>query len=226
MTKKVLVTGSAGFIGFHLVKALLENGFDVVGIDSLNDYYDPELKLARLENLNDFVKEQSLSAFYYFEKVDISDDESLKKVFQGNAFNIVINLAAQAGVRYSIENPKAYINSNIVGFANILECCRHAKIENLIYASSSSVYGMNAKQPFNELDRTDFPVSVYAATKKANELLAHSYSHLFGFSCVGLRFFTVYGPFGRPDMAYYSFTAAIDEGRACLLYTSPSPRDS
>jgi len=218
VTKKVLVTGSAGFIGFHLVKALLENGFDVVGIDSLNDYYDPELKLARLENLNDFVKEQSLSAFYYFEKVDISDDESLKKVFQDNAFNIVINLAAQAGVRYSIENPKAYINSNIVGFANILECCRHAKIENLIYASSSSVYGMNAKQPFNELDRTDFPVSVYAATKKANELLAHSYSHLFGFSCVGLRFFTVYGPFGRPDMAYYSFTAAIDEGRSINIF--------
>lgn len=218
MIKKVLVTGSAGFIGFHLVKALLNNGFEVVGIDNLNDYYDPKLKLERLENLNHFIQVQGLHDCYNFERVDISNDESLNKLFQDNNFNIVINLAAQAGVRYSLENPKAYIDSNIVGFANLLECCRQAKIGNLIYASSSSVYGMNAKQPFSELDVTDFPVSLYAATKKANELLAHCYSHLYGFSCVGLRFFTVYGPFGRPDMAYYTFTKAIDEGRSIDIF--------
>ena len=210
---KILVTGAAGFIGFHLSKALLHEGFKVVGIDNLNDYYDPQLKTDRLDNLDAFVKDNNLTGCYHFVKLDIADDKKLSQLFQEHNFNIVINLAAQAGVRYSLENPKAYIDSNLVGFANILECCRHGKIEHLMFASSSSVYGMNVKQPFSADDNTDFPISLYAATKKANELLAHSYSHLFNFPCTGLRFFTVYGPYGRPDMAYYSFTKAIDEGR-------------
>ena len=211
--KKILVTGSAGFIGFHLVKSLLESGYDVVGIDNLNDYYDPQLKLDRLENLNAFVSEKNLQASYQFTKLDISDEYALKDLFNQHDFDIVVNLAAQAGVRYSLENPNAYIVSNLVGYANILECCRHASIEHFIFASSSSVYGMNTKQPFSTSDNTDFPISLYAATKKSNELLAHSYSHLFQLPCTGLRFFTVYGPYGRPDMAYYSFTKAIHEGR-------------
>ena len=211
--KKILVTGSAGFIGFHLVKGLLESGYDVVGIDNLNDYYDPQLKLDRLENLNAFVSEKNLQASYQFTKLDISDEYALKDLFNEYHFDIVVNLAAQAGVRYSLENPNAYIVSNLIGYANILECCRHASIEHFIFASSSSVYGMNTKQPFSTSDNTDFPISLYAATKKSNELLAHSYSHLFQLPCTGLRFFTVYGPYGRPDMAYYSFTKAIHEGR-------------
>jgi len=211
--KKVLVTGSAGFIGFHLAKGLLELGFDVVGIDNLNDYYDPQLKLDRLENLNAFVSEKNLQDSYQFTKLDISDECAIKGLFNQHNFDIVVNLAAQAGVRYSLENPKAYIVSNLVGYANILECCRHASIEHFIFASSSSVYGMNTKQPFSTSDNTDFPVSLYAATKKSNELLAYSYSHLYQMPCTGLRFFTVYGPYGRPDMAYYSFTKAINEGR-------------
>jgi UDP-glucuronate 4-epimerase len=216
--KKILVTGSAGFIGFHLAKGLLELGFDVVGIDNINDYYDPQLKLDRLENLNTFVSEKSLQDSYQFTKLDISDESALKDLFNQHDFDIVVNLAAQAGVRYSLENPNAYIVSNLVGYANILECCRHASIEHFIFASSSSVYGMNTKQPFSTSDNTDFPISLYAATKKSNELLAHSYSHLFQLPCTGLRFFTVYGPYGRPDMAYYSFTKAIHEGRSIDIF--------
>lgn len=216
--KKILVTGSAGFIGFHLAKGLLESGFDVVGIDNLNDYYDSQLKLDRLENLNAFVSEKNLQDSYQFTKLDISDEYALKDLFNQHDFDIVVNLAAQAGVRYSLENPNAYIMSNLVGYANILECCRHASIEHFIFASSSSVYGMNTKQPFSTSDNTDFPISLYAATKKSNELLAHSYSHLFQLPCTGLRFFTVYGPYGRPDMAYYSFTKAIHEGRSIDVF--------
>ncbi len=216
--KKILVTGSAGFIGFHLAKGLLESGFDVVGIDNLNDYYDPQLKLDRLENLNAFVAEKNLQDSYQFTKLDISDEYALKDLFKQHDFDIVVNLAAQAGVRYSLENPNAYIVSNLVGYANILECCRHTSIEHFIFASSSSVYGMNTKQPFSTSDNTDFPISLYAATKKSNELLAHSYSHLFQLPCTGLRFFTVYGPYGRPDMAYFSFTKAIYEGRSIDVF--------
>ena len=210
--KKILVTGSAGFIGFHLTKSLLNRGFSVVGIDNLNDYYDPQLKQDRLDSLAEFVQQSDLTGSYEFLKIDISDDYALKTLFNDFDFNIVINLAAQAGVRYSLDNPKAYVNSNLVGFSNILECCRLSKIEHLMFASSSSVYGMNIKQPFSASDNTDFPISLYAATKKSNEVLAHSYSHLFNIPCTGLRFFTVYGPYGRPDMAYYSFTKAINEG--------------
>ena len=220
MDKKVLVTGSAGFIGFHLVKALLAAGYDVVGIDNLNDYYDPRLKQDRLNNLDEFVKHRELSSRYEFIRLDISDHAALGQLFENFQFHIVVNLAAQAGVRYSLENPRAYINSNLVGFANILECCRDTKIEHLLFASSSSVYGMNIKQPFSVLDNTDFPVSLYAATKKSNELLAHSYSHLFNIPCTGLRFFTVYGPFGRPDMAYYSFTKSIDNDVSIDIYNN------
>jgi UDP-glucuronate 4-epimerase len=164
--KKILVTGSAGFIGFHLAKGLLKSGFDVVGVDNLNDYYDPQLKLDRLENLNAFVSEQNFQDSYQFTKLDISDQYALKDIFNQHDFDIVVNLAAQAGVRYSLENPNAYIVSNLVGYANILECCRHANIEHFIFASSSSVYGMNTKQPFSTSDNTDFPISLYAATKK------------------------------------------------------------
>jgi len=216
--KKILVTGSAGFIGFHLAKGLLESGFDVVGIDNLNDYYDQQLKLDRLDNLNAFVSEKNLQDSYQFTLLDISDEYALKDLFNKHDFHIVVNLAAQAGVRYSLENPKAYIMSNLAGYANILECCRHASIEHFIFASSSSVYGMNIKQPFSTSDNTDFPISLYAATKKSNELMAHSYSHLFQLPCTGLRFFTVYGPYGRPDMAYYSFTKAIHEGRSIDVF--------
>lgn len=215
---KVLVTGSAGFIGFHLVKALLRNNHEVVGIDNINDYYDPQLKLSRLENIKQFIVDEGLSDSYQFIKLDISDQNALDLLFQEHKFEIVINLAAQAGVRYSIENPRAYVDSNLVGFANILECCRHAKIKHLIFASSSSVYGMNTKQPFSTTDNTDHPISLYAATKKSNELLAYSYSHLFRIPCTGLRFFTVYGPYGRPDMAYYKFTKAIYEGQEIDVY--------
>jgi len=212
MKRNILVTGSAGFIGFHLTKSLLEKGFSVVGVDNLNDYYDPQLKQNRLDYLNNFVKDRDISGHYDFLKLDISDDKALDTLFSKFHFNIVINLAAQAGVRYSIENPKAYINSNLVGFSNILECCRQGKVDHLMFASSSSVYGMNVSQPFSVSDNTDFPISLYAATKKSNELLAHSYSHLYNIPCTGLRFFTVYGPYGRPDMAYYSFSKAISEG--------------
>jgi len=213
MKKTVLVTGSAGFIGFHLVKALLKNDYHVIGVDNINDYYDPKLKFSRLDNIDQFVRDNELEEVYQFIKLDISDDTELDSLFNIYNFDIVINLAAQAGVRYSIENPKEFVDSNIVGFTNLLECCRHSNIEHFIYASSSSVYGMNIKQPFSTLDNTDYPVSLYAATKKSNEVLAYSYSHLFNIPCTGLRFFTVYGPYGRPDMAYYLFAKAIDEGK-------------
>lgn len=218
--KKVLVTGAAGFIGFHLTKALLAEGHHVIGVDNLNDYYDPKLKTDRLENISTFVREHNLEQFYEFRKLDISNNKGITEFFKEHIFHLVINLAAQAGVRYSLDNPKAYIESNLVGFANILECCRHSKIEHLVFASSSSVYGMNKRQPFSTSDNTDFPISLYAATKKSNELLAYSYSHLYQIPATGLRFFTVYGPYGRPDMAYYKFTKAIQEGSPIDVYNN------
>lgn len=198
-SKPYLVTGTAGFIGFHLTKKLLEQGCKVTGIDNLNDYYDVNLKLARLEQLKHFET-------FTFVKGDISVKETVNELFEGYHPTIVVNLAAQAGVRYSIENPDVYIQSNIIGFFNILEACRYHSVEHLVYASSSSVYGSNTKVPFEETDFVDHPVSLYAATKKANELMAHTYSHLYKIRSTGLRFFTVYGPMGRPDMAYFGFT--------------------
>ena len=200
----VLVTGAAGFIGYHLSKRLLQDGCMVTGIDNLNPYYDVSLKQARLERLTPF------DSFSFF-KLDIADAEALEDIFNNNKFDVVVNLAAQAGVRYSLENPKAYMDSNIVGFVNLLECCRHSHIRHLVFASSSSVYGANTKMPFSVHHNVDHPVSLYAASKKANELMAHTYSHLFGLACTGLRFFTVYGPWGRPDMALFIFTRAILE---------------
>ncbi len=205
---KVLITGVAGFIGFHLTLSLLDQDNEVIGVDNLNDYYDPALKQNRL---NEISKHSKFSKFKFI-KTDISDKESMQKLFKENSFDIVVNLAAQAGVRYSIENPHAYVESNLVGFMNILEGCRNGSVKHLVYASSSSVYGMNVKQPFSTADRTDFPISLYAATKKSNELMAYTYSHLYNIPTTGLRFFTVYGPFGRPDMAYYKFTKAILNG--------------
>lgn len=214
MNKKIiLVTGSAGFIGYHLSKKLLDEGFVVVGIDNLNDYYDVRLKLDRLEQLKQY------KDFDFF-KIDISDKESLEKVFADVRPQIVVNLAAQAGVRYSITNPDAYISSNLVGFFNILECCRYNMVEHLVYASSSSVYGSNKKVPYSVEDRVDNPVSLYAATKKSNELMAHAYSKLYGIPATGLRFFTVYGPFGRPDMAYFSFTKKILAGETIKIFNN------
>lgn len=197
----ILVTGSAGFIGYHLTKALLANGIPVVGIDNLNDYYPISLKQARLKELED--------PLFTFHRLDIADEAALNELFDHYRFRFVVNLAAQAGVRYSITNPKAYLQSNLTGFLNILEACRHHGVEHLVYASSSSVYGLNEKVPYSTSDRVDNPVSLYAATKKSNELLAHAYTHLYGFASTGLRFFTVYGPWGRPDMAYYSFAHSI-----------------
>lgn len=218
--KTILVTGSAGFIGFHLVKRLLESGHSIIGVDNINNYYDPLLKHARLIELNSLVASSKLAACYYFYEVDIANRNDLEKVFIDHSIDVVINLAAQAGVRYSLENPQAYINSNLAGFGNILECCRQYNIKHLLFASSSSVYGMNQKQPFSTSDNTDFPISLYAATKKSNELLAHSYSHLFDLPCTGLRFFTVYGPFGRPDMAYFKFTKAIIAGDSIDVFNN------
>jgi UDP-glucuronate 4-epimerase len=220
VNKKVLITGSAGFIGFHLTKALLASGLEVVGVDNINSYYDPQIKMSRLDHIDKFVVDHGIVNYYRFIKLDISNEKSLSALFQEYDFDFVINLAAQAGVRYSLENPRAYVDSNLVGFTNVLECCRHAKIEHLLFASSSSVYGMNSKQPFSVTDNTDYPISLYAATKKSNELLAYSYSHLFNIPCTGLRFFTVYGPYGRPDMAYYSFTKAISEGMPINVFNS------
>ena len=201
----VLVTGAAGFIGFHLSKRLLAEGHTVVGLDSLNDYYSVQLKKDRLAQL------LPLSGFT-FEHADLADDAALEAIFARNAFSHVVNLAAQAGVRYSLINPKSYVQSNLVGFGNLLECCRHGKVEHLVFASSSSVYGMNTSMPFSVRDNVDHPVSLYAASKKANELMAHTYSHLYRLPATGLRFFTVYGPWGRPDMALYLFTRAILAG--------------
>lgn len=207
--KSILVTGSAGFIGYHLILELLKLNFNVVGVDNLNNYYDVNLKKLRLASIDKYVKTKKNKCSYNFFNIDLTNSNSLDKLFQDIEINIVINLAAQAGVRYSIDNPKIYIDSNIVGFSNILESCRKFAIEHLIYASSSSVYGMNKKIPFCVDDKTDYPISLYAATKKSNELLAFSYSHLYNIPMTGLRFFTVYGPYGRPDMAYFKFTKAI-----------------
>lgn len=198
----VLVTGAAGFIGFHLSNRLLKEGHNVTGIDNLNSYYDVNLKTARLERLTPF------DNFSFF-RSDISNLEDMEKIFKNNKFDVVVNLAAQAGVRYSIQNPHAYVESYLAGFINILECCRHNEVKHLVFASSSSVYGANTKMPFSVHNNIDHPISLYAATKKANELMAHAYSHLYDLCCTGLRFFTVYGPWGRPDMALFLFTKAI-----------------
>ncbi|HDX9587165.1 TPA: NAD-dependent epimerase [Bacillus pseudomycoides] len=211
--KTYLITGAAGFIGMHLSKKLLELGCKVIGYDNLNDYYDINLKESRLNILNQYKN-------FTFHKADLTDKDYLEELFAKNKINIVINLAAQAGVRYSIENPDAYIQSNIVGFLNILEMCRHHQVDHLLYASSSSVYGANKKIPFSTEDQVDNPVSLYAATKKSNELMAHTYSHLYKIPTTGLRFFTVYGPYGRPDMAYFSFTKAIMEGKSIKVFNN------
>lgn len=209
--KPILVTGSAGFIGFHLSKKLIDSGFKVVGVDSLNDYYDVSLKKDRLKLLK-------ANEGFSFEELNIADKPKLEEVFKKYEVEYVVNLAAQAGVRYSLTHPEAYIDSNVNGFLNILECCRHNKIKHLVYASSSSVYGANKKMPFSVKDNIDHPVSLYAATKKSNELFAHSYAANFNLPSSGLRFFTVYGPWGRPDMALFLFTKAILEGRAIDVY--------
>ena len=203
---KILLTGAAGFIGMTTALRLLARGDEVVGLDNLNDYYSVQLKLDRLARLTPHER-------FRFVKMDVADRAGMEKLFADERFDRVIHLAAQAGVRYSLQNPHAYVDSNLVGFMNILEGCRHAKVQHLVYASSSSVYGGNTKMPFSEHDSVDHPVSMYAATKKANELMAHTYSHLFGLPTTGLRFFTVYGPWGRPDMALFLFTKAILEGR-------------
>jgi UDP-glucuronate 4-epimerase len=210
---KILVTGAAGFIGSTLSHRLLDRGDTVVGLDDLNDYYDPKLKEARLKSLQD-------KAGFEFVKVDIADRDAIAKLFDGTQYDVVVNLAAQAGVRYSIENPHAYIDANIVGFCNILEGCRHGGVKHLVYASSSSVYGSNTKLPFSEDDNIDHPVSLYAASKKANELMAHTYSHLYALPTTGLRFFTVYGPWGRPDMALFLFTKAILAGEPIDVFNN------
>ncbi len=208
---KVIITGAAGFIGYHLSEALLKNQFTVTGIDNLNDYYDPRLKEDRIEQLLRYPD-------FTFRKVDLKNKADIDSLFEEFRPDYVINLAAQAGVRYSIENPYAYVDSNLMGFMNILEACRHYPVKHLIYASSSSVYGGNKVAPFSTNHNVDHPVSLYAATKKANELMAHTYSHLYGIPTTGLRFFTVYGPWGRPDMAYYSFTKDIIEGKPIKVF--------
>lgn len=208
---KVLVTGVAGFIGMHVAKRLLDDGYEVVGIDNLNDYYSPRLKAYRLEKLASYSK-------YTFENIDISDTVGVGSLFQRSCFQRVIHLAAQAGVRYSLEAPFTYANSNLLGMLAILEGCRNNEVEHLVYASSSSVYGANKKAPFSETDNVDHPISLYAATKKSNELMAHSYSHLFKLATTGLRFFTVYGPAGRPDMAPWLFTEAIMQGQPIKVF--------
>ena len=217
---KILVTGSIGFIGFHLCKKLLDEGHEVYGIDNINDYYDIDLKLARKKTLANYAAQLDVKKKYNFKKIDISNKKDLFTLFKKCNFDIVVNLAAQAGVRYSIDNPQSYVESNLVGFVNIVECCREFKIKHLVFASSSSVYGMNKDQPFKIQDKTDFPISLYAATKKSNELLAFSYSHLYKIPTTGLRFFTVYGPFGRPDMAYFKFTKSIIEDKPIDIYNN------
>ena len=204
--QRILVTGSAGFIGFHLARKLLDNDIKVVGLDNLNPYYDPELKKARLELLTAYDS-------YTHVDLDLSDQDGMADLFGGHSFDAVVNLAAQAGVRYSLENPHSYVSTNIVGFTNILEGCRHSGVKHLVFASSSSVYGANTKMPFSVHQNVDHPLSLYAASKKSNELMAHTYSHLYGMPVTGLRFFTVYGPWGRPDMALFLFTRAILEDR-------------
>ncbi|WP_179375828.1 NAD-dependent epimerase [Winogradskyella wichelsiae] len=223
---KILVTGAAGFIGFYTSKILVSKGHQVVGLDNLNDYYDVNLKYSRLLELG-IVKDEasiyntickSASQDFSFVRMNIEDREELPKLFNNEKFDIVCNLAAQAGVRYSLENPETYVDSNLVGFLNILECCRNYTIKHLVYASSSSVYGMNKKIPFATADNVDHPISLYAATKKSNELMAHTYSHLFKIPTTGLRFFTVYGPWGRPDMAMFLFTDAIVKNKPIKVF--------
>lgn len=209
--KIILITGAAGFIGFHLCNELMNNGYKVIGFDNLNDYYDVHLKNSRLGLLKKYNN-------FIFVKGDLSDKSTVDTVFEKYKPELVVNLAAQAGVRYSIDNPQVYIESNIVGFFNILEACRHSQVKHLIYASSSSVYGANTKIPFSTEDKVDNPVSLYAATKKSNELMAHCYSKLYNIPSTGLRFFTVYGPFGRPDMAYFKFTNKLVKGEKIQLY--------
>lgn len=216
LTMHILITGAAGFIGADLSQKLLAFGHSVVGIDNFNDYYDVTLKNDRIEQL----KKSPYSDKFSLLKLDIEDRPSMSSLFQENEFDVVVNLAAQAGVRYSLENPQAYIDSNLVGFGNILEGCRQSKVPHLVYASSSSVYGANKNFPFSEADRVDNPVSLYAATKKANELMAHSYAHLYNIRCTGLRFFTVYGPWGRPDMAPFRFASRMLKGEPIPVYNN------
>jgi len=223
---KYLITGTAGFIGFHLATVLLENGNEVVGLDSINDYYDVNLKYSRLkqsgiareEIRHNELTQSSIYPGYRFIRMNLEDKEGLVELFASEHFDYMINLAAQAGVRYSIDNPDVYIQSNIIGFFNVLEVCRHYPVKHLLFASSSSVYGNNTKVPFSETDNVDHPISLYAATKKSNELLAHAYSHLYHIPVTGLRFFTVYGPWGRPDMAMFKFTKAILEGKPIQVF--------
>ena len=226
--KKILVTGAAGFIGFHLCEKLMKEGFDVVGLDNINDYYDVNLKYGRLVELGihkneaeQFLNKTSSSTYgerLSFIRMNLDDYENLPKLFKKENFDIVCNLAAQAGVRYSIENPRAYIDSNIQGYLNVLECCRNYSVKRLVYASSSSVYGNSDSVPFKESDNVDHPISLYAATKKSNELMAHTYSHLYNIQTIGLRFFTVYGPWGRPDMALFLFTDAIIKDKPIKVF--------
>ena len=224
--KKVLITGTAGFIGFHLANKLIAQGFHVTGLDVINDYYDISLKYSRLKQAgiskNKVAYNQLVASTkfdnYQFIQLKLEDREALNELFANQHFNVVVNLAAQAGVRYSLTNPEAYVDCNITGFLNVLEACRYHPVDNLIYASSSSVYGLNKKMPFSVSSNVDHPVSLYAASKKANELMAHTYSHLFGIPTIGLRFFTVYGPWGRPDMALFLFTKAIIEGKPIQVF--------
>lgn len=223
---KIFITGTAGFIGFHLANRLIERGDEVVGLDCINDYYDVNIKYDRLKHAGIAKSEitygktvqSSKHANYRFIQLNLEDAEALRKLFTAEKFDAVCNLAAQAGVRYSLINPQAYINSNIIGFTNLLECCRHHQVGHLAYASSSSVYGLNENMPFSTADNVDHPVSLYAASKKSNELMAHTYSHLFGLPTTGLRFFTVYGPWGRPDMALFIFTKAILAGEPIQIF--------
>ena len=226
---KILVTGAAGFIGFHTCLKLINQGHDVYGIDNINNYYDPKLKFDRLRELGfdkieaNVFKTEIQSVKYdglRFSRIDLVDDLSISNLFELEKFEVVCNLAAQAGVRHSLDNPKAYIESNIIGFLNILEGCRNYKVKHLVYASSSSVYGKNKKVPFETSDNVDHPISLYAATKKSNELMAHTYGHLYGFKTTGLRFFSVYGPWGRPDMAYYLFAEAISKNKPIKVFNN------
>lgn len=209
----MLVTGAAGFIGFHLCKRLLAEGHEVVGLDNLNDYYDVDLKLGR-------IKQMTMERAFTPVRMDLADRDGMKRLFEDERFDVVVNLAAQAGVRYSLKNPYAYVDSNLSGFLNVLEGCRHGGVKHLVFASSSSVYGANTTMPFSVHHNVDHPVSLYAATKKANELMAHTYASLYGIPCTGLRFFTVYGPWGRPDMAYFLFTKAIFGARPIDVYNN------